>query len=123
MERSNSSHVFLSSTDLNSEGLYGCEVSSEAPSFSTAKSEDEMRIYGELSVHVNCILKYSQIFKHKDHSLSNYCTKILIERLFTFLWNNDQEFYLKLHIKKDIALNWIVKVQQNQMKPAKYTEI
>ncbi|GFX16658.1 ig-like domain-containing protein [Trichonephila clavipes] len=46
LERSNSSHVLLISTDLNSEGLYGCEVSGEAPSFSTAKSEDEMRIYG-----------------------------------------------------------------------------
>lgn len=48
LERSNSSHVFLSSTDLNSEGLYGCEVSGEAPSFSTAKSEDEMRVYSKL---------------------------------------------------------------------------
>ncbi|CAL1265151.1 unnamed protein product, partial [Larinioides sclopetarius] len=45
LDRSNSSHVLLTSTDLNSEGLYGCEVSGEAPSFSTAKSEDEMRVY------------------------------------------------------------------------------
>ncbi|XP_054709141.1 uncharacterized protein LOC129218844 [Uloborus diversus] len=45
LDKSNSSHVFLNSTDLNSEGLYGCEVSGEAPSFSTAKSEDEMRVY------------------------------------------------------------------------------
>ncbi|GIY08619.1 ig-like domain-containing protein [Caerostris extrusa] len=51
-DKSNSSHVLLTSTDLNSEGLYGCEVSGEAPSFSTAKSEDEMRIYGKGSADV-----------------------------------------------------------------------
>ncbi|XP_071044446.1 uncharacterized protein [Parasteatoda tepidariorum] len=45
LERSNSSHVLLTSTSLDTEGLYGCEVSGEAPSFKTAKSEDEMRVY------------------------------------------------------------------------------
>ncbi|GBL83382.1 hypothetical protein AVEN_110691-1 [Araneus ventricosus] len=53
LDRSNSSHVLLTSTDLNSEGLYGCEVSGEAPSFSTAKSEDEMRVYGKLALLKN----------------------------------------------------------------------
>lgn len=84
--------MYLSSTDLNSEGLYGCEVSSEAPSFSTAKSEDEMRIYGELAVHVKFVLKPSQIFIHIDLAHSHYCTKISVESLCAFYWNNNKCF-------------------------------
>ncbi len=35
-------------TDVNSEGRYKCEVSTEAPSFRTVRGEGEMRIYGKL---------------------------------------------------------------------------
>ncbi|KAG8184780.1 hypothetical protein JTE90_011566 [Oedothorax gibbosus] len=45
LKRSNASHVFLRSSDLNTEGTYGCEVSSEAPHFKTVKAEDELRVY------------------------------------------------------------------------------
>ncbi|KFM69186.1 hypothetical protein X975_26567, partial [Stegodyphus mimosarum] len=35
----------MPTTDVNSEGIYRCEVSTEAPSFQTVKGEQEMRIY------------------------------------------------------------------------------
>lgn len=40
--------VYLSRTDINSEGVYGCEVSTEGPSYQTVRGEKEMRIYGKL---------------------------------------------------------------------------
>ncbi|KAH9400762.1 hypothetical protein TYRP_002336 [Tyrophagus putrescentiae] len=43
--RSNATHVVLSRTDLNSDGLYACEVSTEAPAFATRKNEKMMKIY------------------------------------------------------------------------------
>ncbi|KAL3223462.1 hypothetical protein MRX96_027559 [Rhipicephalus microplus] len=38
-------NVFLEKTDLNTEGMYGCEVSTEGPGFKTVKGERELRIY------------------------------------------------------------------------------
>ncbi|GFQ87212.1 c2-set_2 domain-containing protein [Trichonephila clavata] len=38
-------YIFMSKTDVNSEGTYRCEVSTEAPFFRTVKGESEMRIY------------------------------------------------------------------------------
>nr|XP_042898122.1 uncharacterized protein LOC122269382 [Parasteatoda tepidariorum] len=45
LESSNATHVYLYKTDLNTEGTYGCEVSTEAPSFRTVKADKELRIY------------------------------------------------------------------------------
>ncbi|CAN7997204.1 unnamed protein product, partial [Ixodes hexagonus] len=47
--RSDKNNVFLEKTDLNTEGMYGCEVSTEGPGFKTVKGERELRIYGEPS--------------------------------------------------------------------------
>ncbi|KAH7965946.1 hypothetical protein HPB49_012277 [Dermacentor silvarum] len=44
--RSDKNNVFLEKTDLNTEGMYGCEVSTEGPGFKTVKGERELRIYG-----------------------------------------------------------------------------
>ncbi|GIY02318.1 hypothetical protein CEXT_247551 [Caerostris extrusa] len=38
LPKSNATHVYLYKTDLNTEGTYGCEVSTEAPSFRTIKA-------------------------------------------------------------------------------------
>ncbi|XP_042896375.1 uncharacterized protein [Parasteatoda tepidariorum] len=38
-------HVYLQRTDLNTEGVYRCEVSAEAPSFQTVREEKEVRVY------------------------------------------------------------------------------
>ncbi|XP_053211354.1 uncharacterized protein LOC128394996 [Panonychus citri] len=43
--RSNATHVHLDWTDLNTEGTFGCEVSTEAPVFRTVKAEKDLRIY------------------------------------------------------------------------------
>ncbi|RWS31898.1 uncharacterized protein B4U80_04478 [Leptotrombidium deliense] len=44
---SNDTHVFLSKTDSDSEGIYACEVSSEFPSFITIRVERQMKVYVE----------------------------------------------------------------------------
>ncbi|XP_054709794.1 uncharacterized protein LOC129219419, partial [Uloborus diversus] len=38
-------HVFLTRTDMNTEGVYRCEISAEAPSFQTVREEKEVRVY------------------------------------------------------------------------------
>ncbi|KAG8187092.1 hypothetical protein JTE90_023934 [Oedothorax gibbosus] len=38
-------NIYMSKTDVHSEGIYRCEVSTEAPFFRTVKREREMRIY------------------------------------------------------------------------------
>lgn len=43
--KSNLGHVFLSRSDLNTDGTYRCEVSAEAPSFQTERAERELRVY------------------------------------------------------------------------------
>ncbi|XP_022247933.1 uncharacterized protein LOC106464496 isoform X2 [Limulus polyphemus] len=43
--QSNLGHVFLSRSDLNTDGTYRCEVSAEAPSFQTERAERELRVY------------------------------------------------------------------------------
>ncbi|XP_022248782.1 uncharacterized protein LOC111087205 [Limulus polyphemus] len=45
LERSNQTHVFLTETDLRTEGLYECEVSTEAPSYSTVQADKILKIY------------------------------------------------------------------------------
>ncbi|XP_075679757.1 uncharacterized protein LOC113799130 isoform X1 [Dermatophagoides pteronyssinus] len=45
LKASNSTHVVLSQTNLNSDGLYICEISTEGPIFSTVRSEQLMKIY------------------------------------------------------------------------------
>lgn len=42
----------MNSTDVNSEGRYKCEVSTEAPSFKTVRGEGEMRIYGKFYLYL-----------------------------------------------------------------------
>lgn len=44
--KSNATHVYLHTTDLNTEGTFGCEVSLEEPSFQSIKAEADLRIYG-----------------------------------------------------------------------------
>ena len=46
MQKSGKNQVYLRQIDLNSAGKYRCEVSAEAPSFNTAESEKEMKVYG-----------------------------------------------------------------------------
>ena len=36
-------------TDLNTEGTFGCEVSTDAPVFRTVLAEKDLRIYGKRS--------------------------------------------------------------------------
>ncbi|XP_028967522.1 uncharacterized protein LOC100900311, partial [Galendromus occidentalis] len=43
--RSTKNTVYLARTDINSEGVYGCEVSTEGPAYQTVRGEKEMRIY------------------------------------------------------------------------------
>uniref|UniRef100_A0AAN0N7N0 Glutamate [NMDA] receptor subunit 1 n=1 Tax=Polyphagotarsonemus latus TaxID=1204166 RepID=A0AAN0N7N0_9ACAR len=45
LNKSNASHVIFSKTDLDSQGTYSCEVSTEAPDFSTVKAEKQMKVY------------------------------------------------------------------------------
>ncbi|XP_022252623.1 uncharacterized protein LOC111088056 [Limulus polyphemus] len=45
LERSNQTHVFLTETSLNTEGLFECEVSTEAPSYSTVQVDKTLKIY------------------------------------------------------------------------------
>lgn len=52
VSQSNSRKVLLRSVNINSSGLYRCEVSAEAPSFASAQSEGRMEIVGEFS---NCL--------------------------------------------------------------------
>ncbi|GBL92695.1 hypothetical protein AVEN_119091-1 [Araneus ventricosus] len=47
LEQSFEGYVYLKRTDLNTEGVYRCEVSAEAPSFQTVREEKEVRVYGE----------------------------------------------------------------------------
>ncbi|XP_025018075.1 uncharacterized protein LOC107361825, partial [Tetranychus urticae] len=50
--KSNSTHVCLESIDLNTEGTFGCEVSTEAPVFRTVKAEKDLRIYVSPTSHL-----------------------------------------------------------------------
>ncbi|XP_076321954.1 uncharacterized protein LOC143231289 [Tachypleus tridentatus] len=43
--KSSLGHVYLTKTDLNTEGTYRCEASAEAPSFQTERAERELRVY------------------------------------------------------------------------------
>ncbi|XP_022238905.1 uncharacterized protein LOC106457325 isoform X2 [Limulus polyphemus] len=45
LSKSNQTHVYLEKTDVNSEGSYGCEVSTEAPSYRTVKADKDMNVY------------------------------------------------------------------------------
>ncbi|KAG0424344.1 hypothetical protein HPB47_028423, partial [Ixodes persulcatus] len=45
LSKSNHNRVFLDRTDLNSEGSYGCEVSTEGPEFRTIIFEKDLNIY------------------------------------------------------------------------------
>lgn len=47
MSQSNSRKVVLRSVNINTSGLYRCEVSAEAPSFASAQSEGRMEIVGK----------------------------------------------------------------------------
>ncbi|GFQ87335.1 uncharacterized protein TNCT_494871 [Trichonephila clavata] len=43
--RSNATHAFLYTSNLDTEGTYGCEVSTEVPSFRTIKAGKELRVH------------------------------------------------------------------------------
>ncbi|KAH6929991.1 hypothetical protein HPB50_007931 [Hyalomma asiaticum] len=45
VRRSSVGRLYLKETDLKSEGLYACEVSADAPSFQTIRSEKELKVY------------------------------------------------------------------------------
>lgn len=45
MSKSRQGKVFLSTTDLNTEGLYKCEASAESPTFQTVAGEQEIKVY------------------------------------------------------------------------------
>ncbi|XP_015911212.1 cell adhesion molecule 2 isoform X2 [Parasteatoda tepidariorum] len=45
LSKSGKNSVYLRHVDLNSGGLYRCEISAEAPSFDTAEAEKEMKVY------------------------------------------------------------------------------
>ena len=47
LTKSNANHAYLFNTDLDSEGFCACEVSTEGPSFSTVRTERQMKIYGK----------------------------------------------------------------------------
>ncbi|KAI1288398.1 Cytochrome c oxidase assembly protein COX16 -like protein, mitochondrial [Halotydeus destructor] len=42
---SNSTHVFLYRTDLDSEGTYTCEVTTDSPTYATVRAEQQMKVY------------------------------------------------------------------------------
>ncbi|RWS22587.1 cell adhesion molecule 2-like protein, partial [Leptotrombidium deliense] len=50
MNASNITHVHLKDVDLNSEGLYECEVSTDAPSFQTIRGGKHLKIYAFLTL-------------------------------------------------------------------------
>ncbi|XP_022248835.1 uncharacterized protein LOC106465265 [Limulus polyphemus] len=45
LSKSHLGNVYLTSSDLNTEGTYRCEVSAEAPSFQTERAERELQVY------------------------------------------------------------------------------
>ncbi|XP_055952969.1 synaptogenesis protein syg-2-like [Argiope bruennichi] len=45
LSKTDRGNIFMPYTDVDSEGIYRCEVSTEAPNFQTVKAEREMRIY------------------------------------------------------------------------------
>ncbi|CAL1271777.1 unnamed protein product [Larinioides sclopetarius] len=45
LSKSNKNSVYLRHVDLNSSGIYRCEISAEAPSFDTAEAEKEMKVF------------------------------------------------------------------------------
>ncbi|XP_040359260.1 synaptogenesis protein syg-2 isoform X2 [Ixodes scapularis] len=45
MNKSSVGSLLLKETDMKSEGLYSCEVSADAPSFQTVRSEKELKVY------------------------------------------------------------------------------
>ncbi|XP_054709440.1 synaptogenesis protein syg-2-like [Uloborus diversus] len=45
LHSSNATHAHLYTSELESEGTYGCEVSTEVPSFRTIKAEKTMHVY------------------------------------------------------------------------------
>ncbi|GIY01539.1 ig-like domain-containing protein [Caerostris darwini] len=52
LDQSFEGYVYLKRTDLNTEGVYRCEVSAEAPSFQTVREEKEVRVYGHILIKV-----------------------------------------------------------------------
>ncbi|XP_071036319.1 muscle M-line assembly protein unc-89 isoform X2 [Parasteatoda tepidariorum] len=45
LRKSVQGHVFLTKTDLESEGIYRCEASAESPTFQTVEAEKQMKVY------------------------------------------------------------------------------
>ncbi|GFW39674.1 hypothetical protein TNCV_3188451 [Trichonephila clavipes] len=45
LDRSNATHALLSTSEMKTEGMYGCEVSTETPQFRTIKAEKELYVY------------------------------------------------------------------------------
>ena len=52
----NISHVYLTKVDLDSEGVYACEVSEDGPFFATGRMQKQMKVYGKLFSHFNAHL-------------------------------------------------------------------
>ncbi|UYV77249.1 hypothetical protein LAZ67_15000229 [Cordylochernes scorpioides] len=50
IQKSNESYIHLNKTDMNTGGVYGCEVSTDAPQFKTVRAEKEIRIYGRSDI-------------------------------------------------------------------------
>ncbi|GIY93565.1 ig-like domain-containing protein [Caerostris extrusa] len=60
LDQSFEGYVYLKRTDLNTEGVYRCEVSAEAPSFQTVREEKEVRVY-ETMAGRRVVLRFAEI--------------------------------------------------------------
>lgn len=56
MKNSGASQVYLKSLDLSSSGRYRCEVSGEAPSFTTVTEHNDMVTVGEYILYLLYVL-------------------------------------------------------------------
>ncbi|XP_049525075.1 uncharacterized protein LOC119455991 [Dermacentor silvarum] len=72
VSRSSVGSLYMTETDLKTEGHYACEVSADAPSFQTVRSERELKVYGERPQH------------HHYHHLSVFIAFLLF-RFFFYL--------------------------------------
>lgn len=67
---SNATHVFLSQTDLRSEGTYACEVSTDL-NYKTIRSERQMKVYGKWFMHDKPLTIFSDDHPPDDDRAGN----------------------------------------------------
>ncbi|XP_067130867.1 synaptogenesis protein syg-2-like [Centruroides vittatus] len=89
LSQSNESYVYLYRTDLNTEGTYACEVSTEAPLFKTVKAEEDLRVYvmpKELPTIDGIVSRYQV-----GDVLNVTCTSIPSKPVSTLKWLVDDQ--------------------------------